>query len=183
MMRLGFRAGVVVPLLLCGLLLPVVGFAAPLRDLSGHVRTIQDYTGKGKWLVVMIWASDCGACNAEAHNYVAFQKSHPGINATMLGISVDGLSDVEAAKAFVQRHDVNFPNLIGNPQDVDALYMKATGGDYLRGTPTFLIYNPQGKPVAAQLGAVPVSLIEQYIKDHSGKHGAPAGATGGSKSM
>jgi peroxiredoxin len=168
-MRAFTRAGLVLSLLFSCWLLPQAVSAAPLRDFSGHVRSIQDYAGKGKWLVVMIWASDCRVCNREVHNYVDFQTFDN--NATVLGISMDGQGGLGQAKAFVKRHSVNFPNLIGEPEDVARLFMNITGMAW-RGTPSFVIYNPEGKAVVGQVGAVPVRLIEQYIKSHSAKPGA-----------
>jgi len=37
--------------------------AGELADFDGNPKAISDYSGKGKWLVVMIWASDCHVCN------------------------------------------------------------------------------------------------------------------------
>jgi len=38
---------------------------AGFKDLNGNIRTVDDYIGKGKWVLVMIWASDCHICNEE----------------------------------------------------------------------------------------------------------------------
>ena len=43
-----------------------VAQAGGLQDFDGQPKSISDYAGKGKWLVVMIWASDCHICNQEA---------------------------------------------------------------------------------------------------------------------
>ena len=37
---------------------------------------IEDYAGKGKWLAVMYWASDCHVCNVEVGNYADFHERH-----------------------------------------------------------------------------------------------------------
>ena len=136
--------------------------AAGLTDLQGHARNIGDYTGKGKWTVVMIWASDCVVCNREVFHYVDFQTFHSDKDARVLGISMDGAAGVADAKAFIDRHAINFPNLIGEPQEVAELYTNATGQPW-RGTPSFLIYDPQGKLRAGQVGAVPTELINEFI--------------------
>lgn len=141
-------------------------WAGGLTDLNGNARTIQDYAGKGKWLVVMIWASDCHFCNTEAHNYVDFQTFHKDKDATVLGISMDGLGNKAAAESFIKRHSVNFPNLIGSPETVAGMYIQLTGAPF-GGTPAFLIYDPSGKLRAQQVGAVPTDLIEDFIKSHT----------------
>ena len=137
--------------------------AANLQDFDGKPGAIDDYAGKGKWLVVMIWASDCHVCNAEAQNYDFFHDAHKDKDATVLGISIDGQGGLQDARAFVARHQVSFPNLIGEPQAVMQLFYDLTGVTWV-GTPTFLIYNPSGKLVVQQIGAVPVDLIESFIK-------------------
>jgi len=37
-----------------------------LQDFSGNSARLEDHTGKGKWLAVMYWASDCHVCGIEA---------------------------------------------------------------------------------------------------------------------
>jgi len=153
-------------LVFCLLALPV--HAGPYRDFNGQGKAISDFAGDGKWRVVMIWASDCHVCNQEAHSYIDFHEQHKDKDARMLGISLDGKAKMDDARAFIKRHKVSFPNLIGEPEDVVTDYMKLTGAEWV-GTPTFLIYTPQGELVAKQEGAAPVSLIENFINSRSGK--------------
>ncbi|KPJ90019.1 MAG: hypothetical protein AMJ53_15115, partial [Gammaproteobacteria bacterium SG8_11] len=48
--------------------------AESLKDFDGQASAIENYAGKGKWLVVMLWASDCHVCNQEVHQYKAFHQ-------------------------------------------------------------------------------------------------------------
>ena len=89
----------------------------------------------------------------------------------MLGISMDGKEKLKDAEGFIKRHQLNFPNLIGEPVDVAMEYMHLTGAEWV-GTPTFLIYGPGGTLLAKQEGAVPVELIEKFIKSHNPANGA-----------
>lgn len=136
------------------------------QDFSGKPQVLENFTGKGKWLVVMMWASDCYICNKEAHQYVDFHMAHSDTDATVLGISLDGESRLNEAKGFLKKHSVDFPNLIAEPEHVTSLYSTLTGQRFA-GTPTFLIYSPQGELKAAQAGAVPTSLIEDFMKQNS----------------
>lgn len=140
--------------------------AEGLRDFSGKPHDLNKYTGKGKWLVVMFWASDCHVCNQEAHQYVDFHFTYSDTTASVVGVSLDGKSGQKEAEAFVARHKLNFPNLIGEPEDVAGLFTGLTGADWV-GTPTFLIYNPAGKLVAQQAGAVPAELLAEFIKSQT----------------
>lgn len=140
--------------------------ADPLKDFNGKDKSIADYAGDGKWRIVMIWASDCHVCNQEAHAYLRFHREHRDKDARLLGISMDGQEKLKQARDFIKRHQLDFPNLVGEPEDVAVEYMKLTGADWV-GTPTFLIYTPAGELVAKQEGAVPVSLIEQFIANNT----------------
>jgi peroxiredoxin len=165
--------------LLVGLFLTVL-FAIPapviasdigaglLKDFDGGLHSLNEYTGKGKWTIVMLWASDCSVCNAEAKHYVEFHTAHKDKDATMLGVSLDGWDKKREADKFIERHAVSFPNLIESPEKVAALYTYITGEPWI-GTPTFLVYSPTGELLAAQVGAVSTDIIESFMEKQSAK--------------
>lgn len=155
-------------LLLASLLLfaSAVAQAGILTDFSGTPRNINDYTGNGKWLVVMFWASDCHICGKEAPEYIAFHNKNKDGNAHVLGITIDGLANKEAAQGFVDEHELNFPNLIGTAEDIAAMYYELTG-EFWIGTPTFFVYDPKGELRAAQAGAVPAEILENFITENN----------------
>lgn len=138
-----------------------------LVNLSGVKQKIEDYQLKNKWLIVMIWASDCHICNQEASNYEALYQSRKDKDINLLGLSIDGLSGIDKARNFVKRHNLTFPNLIGENSTISQHYYELTD-QFLAGTPAFLIYDKNGVLVAAQIGAVPVSLIETFILESTG---------------
>ena len=140
--------------------------ASLLKGFDGSIHSLSEYTGKGKWTIVMLWASDCHACNAEAKQYVKFHKAHKDKNATILGVSLDGAMKKAEANAFIERHGVTFPNLIEEPEKIENLYASLTGQRWI-GTPSFLIYSPAGELRAAQVGAVPTNIIESFIAKES----------------
>jgi len=153
-------------LCLC-LLIPVMNLqAGVLQDFAGKPVSIEQYTGKGKWTIVMIWASDCLVCNKEASHYEQFHQKHKGLDAVMLGISMDGKTNKKSALGFVKEHKLTFPNIIGEPQTVADLFYDATGENWV-GTPTFLIYSPAGKLTVQQVGAVPVAIIEEFLQQQA----------------
>jgi len=139
-----------------------------LVNLSGVEQKIEDYHEKNKWLVVMVWASDCLICNQEAKNYEAFYQSRKDKDIKLLGLSIDGLAGIKNARQFIKGHNLTFPNLIGENSHVSQHYYELTG-QFLAGTPAFLIFNPNAELVAAQIGAVPVSRIEKFISKTQSK--------------
>lgn len=150
-------------LITLGLVGPAPAAANALfTDFGGQSRDIEDYAGQGKWLVVKIWAHDCPACALGAEAYAQFHEAHKDRDATVLGVSLDGQANKAGAESFIARHDLPFENLIGEPEVVMLKYMKLTGKQF-RGTPTILLYDPEGKLRAAQPGAIPVDAIETFI--------------------
>lgn len=151
------------------------GFAI-FSDFDGKPQQIEDHTGGGKWLVVMIWASDCHICNAEAVTYARFHESQREKGVGVLGVSMDGQDKKAAALAFIERHDLPYPNLIGEPGMI-SLYYAALTRESLRGTPTFLIFDPDGELAAAQAGAVSPDAINRFIaKKNATRTAAPKAA-------
>jgi peroxiredoxin len=152
---------ILVVMLLCSGSLAVQ--AADLQDMQGNPHALTEYTGKGKWLIVMFWAADCLICNKEAKHYERFHQQHKDKDATLLGISMDGLDQRAQAQQFIREHKLTFPNLIGEAQQVASVYIDNTGQNWV-GTPTFLLFNPEGQLKAEEAGAVPVKVIEAFIQ-------------------
>ena len=141
------------------------------KTFDGKVKTLQDYVGKGKWTIVMMWAHDCHVCNKEAHQYVAFHDKHKNKDAIVLGISMDGFEAQDKAEKFIKQHKLNFENIIGKPQVIANMYEELTGADWF-GTPTFLFFAPNGELKAQQVGAVPTPLIEQFMAKQVSANGS-----------
>ena len=148
--------------LLFGLTAPAIASPGTFKDFDGQAGSISDYTGDGRWLMVMIWVHDCHVCNMEVEAYAQFHVERYQNDAQVLGLSIDGEANKAAAVEFIERHDVPFPNLIGELKDVAAHFQVLTGSPF-RGTPSILLFDPKGELRAAQAGAVPVSAIEAYI--------------------
>lgn len=136
--------------------------SAGFFSFDGKPTPLESYTGNGNWTVVMFWASDCTVCNAESQQYVEFYERQKDNGIQVLGISLDGQQKQADAEQFIERNGISFPNLIIDPQQGADFYTSKTGENWI-GTPTFMVYAPKGELKAAQIGAVPVKLIEDYI--------------------
>jgi peroxiredoxin len=149
-------------------LLPVPGSSAPpeetLHDMEGKPHAIEEYLGKGKWLVVTVWASDCAVCNKEIPEMLAFHNAHRDKDATVLGISVDGPGRKPEARAFIERHQLSFPNLLDEGRAFKAIYLRATGRPWFGGTPMNLLYAPDGKLAARRIGPLAKAEIDAFIE-------------------
>ena len=135
-----------------------------LLDLEGQPHTLDEYTGRGKWLVVTVWASDCAVCNREIHELMVFHQAHRETDASVLGISVDGLGGRQNALAFIKRHGVNFPNLLDDGSAFKAIYLRATARPWFGGTPMNLVYAPSGELLARRIGPLGKAELEAFIR-------------------
>jgi hypothetical protein len=137
-----------------------------LQDFAGNDRMLEEYAGQGKWLVVMLWTSYCRISNANIDAYNTFYQTHDLEDLEFVGVSLDGLKGKDDAKRFIEKHDVAFPNLLGELNPVSAFYAVLTGR-FAVSTPSFLIFSPDGKLLAQQSGAVPPQLIADFIDSQS----------------
>ncbi len=136
--------------------------ATDLQRFTPTGNELQGYLGKGQWVVVKIWASDCHICNREAHTYQDFHEFNEDADVTVVGISLDG-EDQQAAKGFIARHSITYPNLITPFMSGAEWFAQLTGQRFI-GTPSFLIFDRQGKLRAQQGGAVPTEMLERFIE-------------------
>ena len=162
------------PVILLGmlLLLSCSGHAnrgESFADFDGQPRAISDYFSQDKWTIVMIWRHDCHVCNEEAAGYAFFHDGNEG--ARVLGLSMDGRANKDGAQAFIDNHDLPFENLIGEPRAV-AAYFQEMSGKRFRGTPSFLVFAPGGRLMAAQGGAVPPDAISAFIDSQAAANAA-----------
>ena len=133
---------------------------------SGAFETVDKHEREGQWLVVMIWAHDCQVCEQEVGSYQLFHEKHASSKVRVLGVTLDGAERKQDALEFVSRHKLSFDNLIGEPEAVAGYYQIVSGSRWV-GTPSFLIFGPDGELKAKQAGAVEVEIVENFIASSS----------------
>jgi peroxiredoxin len=138
---------------------------------SDAFETVDIHRGQGKWLVVMVWASDCEICKAEVGAYKQFHQRHRQTTASVLGLTLDGAVGKGDALDFVKQHNLDFNNLLGEPEAVMSYFQILTRSPWI-GTPSFLIFSPNGELMAKQIGALSPDVIEQFIKDNNAASGS-----------
>lgn len=131
-----------------------------LRGLDGKPRNVNEFIGQGKWAIVVVWAHDCLLCNREIHQMAAFHDAHKDKDAIVLGVSIDGMDQIELARQFVSQHKLPFVNLVAEPEvSVMAQFDSAR----FLGTPTHYFYDPTGRMVGRKVGPLPPRDIEEFI--------------------
>ena len=145
--------------------------AFAFTDLNGKKDTISNHIGKDKWTIVEVWESSCSACRSHMPNMVKFDGKLN--NARILGVTLDGQAGIDDAEDFLAEYDVKFPTIVTNYVEMN-IWMQKAIGESLMGTPTFILFDPKGKLVAAQPGIVSVASLEKFITGNSVKTPATA---------
>lgn len=139
-------------------------FDLNMKKLSGDAASLKEYVGKGKWTVVMLWETTCGICKQQEPEYAAFHERHKADFAEVIGVAIDGTDQLELIQNYVDQNTLPYPILLADKDNLRDAYFKATDEQF-RGTPTYLLFSPEGKLVANQPGMLPASSIEFYIEE------------------
>lgn len=142
----------------------VVHAAVPdvmLHDMDGKPRNAKEYIGQGKWTIVVIWAHDCLICDSSIHHMSEFHAAHHDKDATVLGVSIDGMDKLDLARGFVAKHKLPFSNLVAEPEEE---VIGRFGGGRFIGTPTHYFYDPVGRIVGRKVGPLSGADIEAFIE-------------------
>jgi len=151
------------PMWLAGLLLALSmswaqadGFK--VTDTTGKTHTLAGY--KGKWVLVNYWATWCPPCLQEIPDLIALHENKKN-NLVVIGVALD-FRNAQQVTDFAEGLMVNYPIVLGNSQVVNQI-------GPVQGLPTTYLYNPDGKMVAQQVGAITRAAVESYITSKNGR--------------
>lgn len=138
--------------------------AMAFTEFDGKKTTIEEQTGDGKWTVLEVWASDCHACRQHMPEMVKFNGKMD--NVRLLGVALDGQPGKKQAQAMIDEYGIPFKTILSNPIELNA-WMELNAKESLVGTPTFMIFDPEGKLTAIQAGILPIASLENFIHSRS----------------
>jgi len=139
-------------------------FAFELDGFDGSTIKLEDKIGKDKWTLVMFWAHDCHVCKEEFPLLSDFHKSRDDVD--VIGISIDGQSRKSLAQAFLDKTQPSFPTYLSDISLVAVNYQVLTEEGF-RGTPTFLLFKPDGTLIGNNPGKLPITALENFIDSNS----------------
>jgi thiol-disulfide isomerase/thioredoxin len=123
-----------------------------LTDTTGKTHTLAGY--KGKWVLVNYWATWCPPCLEEIPDLIALHENKKN-NLVVIGVAMD-YRNAGQVTDFAESMLVDYPIVLGNDQVVSQI-------GPVRGLPTTYLFDPDGKMVAQQVGAISREMVETYI--------------------
>ena len=124
-----------------------------LTDTKGATHNLADY--KGKWVLVNFWATWCPPCLEEIPDLINLHEAYKDNKLAVIGIAVDYQNPKQVIE-FANNMFITYPIVLGNAK------INAQIGQ-IRGLPTTYLYNPEGKLVASNVGALTRDAVEKYI--------------------
>jgi len=137
-----------------------------LKTIDGQAYQLDEVIGKGKWVLLMFWAIECPVCKIQEPLNSAFHEAHSDLDAEVVGISIDGFERSKQIKAYLEQHELSYPNYVADLTMVAFNYQALTG-EAFRGTPTHVLFSPEGKFMAVAPGMLRIQALEDYIAKHS----------------
>ena len=132
----------------------------PFDDAAGKPVDLSRF--RGKVVVVNLWATWCGPCVTEMPTLAALQKHYADKDLVVVPISVDRKTSIQDVKSFI---DVHPPLSVYNDSSF-SIPMKLQ----VRGLPTTIIYDREGREVARVKGEAiwdspeALALIDHLLK-------------------
>jgi len=136
--------------------------AEDLRTMDGSEAGLTSSLVEGKWNLVMIWSTSCGVCRVETPRLSELYDDEKDGELTVIGISIDGLEATDAVADFQKQYDMRFPTLLGEFVTVASEYT-ILSQEELRGTPTFMLFDPEGALAAVNPGPVRPEAVREFI--------------------
>jgi len=130
-----------------------------VTDTTGKKHSLAGY--KGKWVLVNYWATWCPPCLEEIPDLIALHENKKN-NLVVIGIALD-FRGAKQVTDFAESMLITYPIVLGSSEVVNQIAP-------VQGLPTTYLFNPEGKMVAQQVGAVTRESVENYIAGKSGSN-------------
>lgn len=112
------------------------------KTVDGEDVRLSDYVGKGKYVLVDMWASWCGPCRSEIPNIAALYKEYKEKGLVVLGIVV--WDKVDKAREAMKELGISWPQLMEVGEQASEKYG-------VNGIPHIILFAPDGTILARDL--------------------------------
>lgn len=136
----------------------MVGQSLPdlvLPGLDGEPHRLSDY--RGRRVLLNLWASWCGPCLREMPELAKIQAKFGDRAPVVVGIAID---EADRARAYLARHPVNYPILLGSPGSPDTSSELGNRAGLL---PYSVLIDADERILATQAGPIPAARLAQWF--------------------
>ena len=92
---------------------------------------------------------------------------HQGGRVHVVGVAINGYTRKAAIEAFREKYDMAFPTLVADPRRFLG-HFKAKTGRAFKGTPTFLVYAPDGRLAGVNTGPIDLKRFDAFLDANAG---------------
>jgi len=124
------------------------------KDTQGKMQNLADY--RGKWVLVNFWATWCPPCQEEMPDLIALHNAHKNTDLVVIGVALD--STRAAVTEFVAKYGIPYPIIFSSYTTAE------TEVGTVENLPTTYMYDPTGKQVIFQEGAVTKADVEAFLE-------------------
>lgn len=146
-------------------------------ELSGTTLEDEPWSSqdhRGQVLVVNVWGSWCGPCDAEAPDLVEVADAYADAEAPVQFVGVNHRDSVPSAQAFEAKHGVPYPSLMDDGgRTLAQLQGLATA------RPTTMVLDGRGRVAARVNGQVDASTLRGLVDDVLADEPGQAAGAGG----
>ncbi len=136
-----------------------------VQTLTGETVPLSTFFEPGKWTMVMMWTTYCGICRSQYPTVSAFHNKHKDTDAKVIGISLDGYPQSGKVQAYIASSAMAFDSVISEVDAIAPAYQAITE-ERFTGTPTYLMFDPQGALVAHVPGTLTMEDVEEFISEY-----------------
>lgn len=136
-----------------------------------QAQTTQTQVGaNAHWLLIKLWSVDCGVCRQQvpvvskiyANAMAASDANEESYTLTVLGISIDSVDRKKEVEQYIKAQAPAYPNWRGEYFSL-AQWFKTVALEDFRGTPTYLLFDPEGGLAAVQTSILKLDSIDKFI--------------------
>jgi thiol-disulfide isomerase/thioredoxin len=119
-----------------------------IADLQGNLVSLDSESFKGKVILVNIFGSWCGSCNAEIPHLVNFKKKYESRGLEIIGIAFEmdpeGIAKTKL-RGLIEKRNINYPILFGGQENRNHVLSTIKGIERFSGYPTNIFIGRDGK--------------------------------------